>query len=39
MKEHYDDKGFSMKYAEITQYYLFKTALQPRDNIKKSKFI
>jgi hypothetical protein len=33
--EHNDDKGFSMKYVEIMQYYLFKTALQPTPSIKK----
>jgi hypothetical protein len=33
--EHNHDKGLSMKYAETTQYYLLKTALQLRPYLKK----
>jgi hypothetical protein len=35
--EHNNDKGISMEHIQITQYILFKTALQPRASIKKSK--
>jgi hypothetical protein len=37
--EHNNDKGISMKYIQITQFKQFKTALQPRASIKKSKFL
>jgi hypothetical protein len=36
--EHHNDKEISMEYIQITQYILFKTALQLRANIKKTNF-
>lgn len=37
MKDYNDDKGFSMKYVETTQYYFFKKALQLRGCVKEIK--
>ncbi|MFT6133438.1 MAG: hypothetical protein ACJAW2_002177 [Shewanella sp.] len=37
--EHHNDKGISMKYVQTKPYYPFKTALQLRASIKKSKFL
>jgi hypothetical protein len=37
--EHHNDKGISMKHVQIKPHKQFKTALQPRASIKKSKFL
>jgi hypothetical protein len=37
--EHHNDKGISMKHVQIKPHNQFKTALQPRASIKKSKFL
>jgi hypothetical protein len=37
--EHHNDKGISMKYVQCKSNNQFKTALQPRASIKKSKFL
>jgi hypothetical protein len=37
--EHHNDKGISMKHVQIMPHNQFKTALQPRASIKKSKFL
>jgi hypothetical protein len=37
--EHHNDKGISMRHVQIKPHNQFKTALQPRASIKKSKFL
>jgi hypothetical protein len=37
--EHHNDKGISMKHVQNKPHNQFRTALQPRASIKKSKFL